>query len=627
MKLYFENSDALQAGIEILAEDLGFAVAADPREACVTVETQAVDEDILKLSLKGNRAKITYGGGKARFFRGLGFLVDWLRDDVSERELTEAPLFRSNGAMVDMSRNAVMNVKTVKFMMRKMALMGMNSFMLYTEDTYEIENRPYFGYMRGRYTKEEIRELDAYALTLGIELIPCIQVLGHLATMLRWSAAGAYKDTSGVLLVGAEKTYALIDDMLRTASECFTTRKIHIGMDETHDLGTGKYLDQFGYRERREIYFEHLGRVAKMAQAYGLEPMMWSDMFFRMSAKGISGYSDYDRRVVLPEDIGQYVPQGVRQVFWDYYHPEEEFYAENIEKHKLLGKDTVFAGGVWTWSGHCPHFSRSKRHTVPALDACRKGGIRDVLATVWHNGSEACLIMALAGLAWYADYDYKGGFDEESVKVCFKAACGQSYDDFMKSELPEYPHGGMAGISRSLVYNDPLIGLIDRHVEGLDTKAYYTGVKEQLANAGSGIFTPAFDVIRALTDLLIHKADFGVRLKKAYDTADRETMAKMAEECDVIAEKIGALRKSHRAAWMTYNKPFGWEVHDIRYGGLSMRFETAKDRISAYLAGEIEHIEELEAERLRFDGQPDDAPITSRFVWYKYQAITTASIL
>ena len=53
-----------------------------------------------------------------------------------------------------------MKVETVKFMMRKMALMGQNAFMLYTEDTYEIEGRPYFGYMRGRYTKDELRELD-----------------------------------------------------------------------------------------------------------------------------------------------------------------------------------------------------------------------------------------------------------------------------------------------------------------------------------------------------------------------------------------------------------------------------------------------------------------------------------
>lgn len=626
MKLYFKYAEELVDGIAALAEELDVTVT-DETEADVTVEVKKADHSCLAVKRNGKGAEITYGGGKSRFFRGFAKLADWIRDGEDEKELSETPLFCSNGAMVDMSRNAVMNVKTVKFMMRKMALMGMNSFMLYTEDTYEIEGRPYFGYMRGRYTKDEIRELDAYAAMLGIELIPCIQVLGHLATMLRWSAAKSYKDTSGVLLVGAEETYALIDDMLRTATECFTTRKIHIGMDETHDLGTGNYLERFGYRERREIYFQHLNRVVKMAHDYGLEPMMWSDMFFRMSAKGISGYTDYDRRVVLPEDIGQYVPQGVRQVFWDYYHPEEEFYAENIEKHKLLGEDTLFAGGVWTWSGHCPHFSRSKRHTIPALDACRKKGIRDVLATVWHNGSESNLVMALAGLAWYADYDYKGGFDEDSVRICFRAACGQSYDDFMKTELPEYPHGGKAGISRELVYNDPLVGLIDRHVEGLDTAAYYVDVKKQLEGAGGGIFAPAFDVIRDLTDLLINKADFGVRLKKAYDVGDRATLSAMAEECDVITQKLEILRRDHRKAWMCYNKPFGWEVHDVRYGGLLMRFETAKERISAYLTGEIEQIEELEAERLRFDCRAENAPIGDNFIWYRYQAISTTGIL
>ena len=626
MKWCLKYAEELAEGIALLIDELDITLV---EESCadVTVVVKKVEESCLSIRRNGDRAEITYGGGRARFFRGLAILADWIRLGEDEKSLDEVPLFRTNGAMIDMSRNAVMNVKTVKCMMRKMALMGMNTFMLYTEDTYEIEGRPYFGYMRGRYTKEEIRELDAYALLLGIELIPCIQVLGHLATMLRWSAAKACKDTSNVLLVGAEETYALIDDMLRTASECFTTKKIHIGMDETYDLGTGKYLETFGYRERREVYFEHLRRVSIMAQSYGLEPMMWSDMFFRMSAKGMPDYSDYDRRVVLPEDIGQYVPQGVRQVFWDYYHPQEEFYAENIEKHKLLGEDTIFAGGVWTWSGHCPHYSRSLRHTVPAMEACRKGGIRDVLATVWHNGSEACLIMALAGLAWYADYDYHGSFEEESVKRCFRAACREDYDAMMKTELPEYPQGGQVGISRSLIYNDPLIGLIDAHVKGIDTATYYTDVCRQLEGLGSGIFTEAFDVIRALSSVLVHKADFGVRLKAAYDAGDRETLAAMAEECDIIREKLGDLRRAHRKAWMRYCKPFGWEVHDVRYGGLLMRFETAQERISAYLSGEIERIEELEEDRLRFDGQPEDAPISGRFIWYKYQLISTANIL
>ncbi len=70
-------------------------------------------------------------------------------------------MFQTNGAMVDMSRNAVMNVSTVKHMLRAMALMGMNTYMLYTEDTYEVEGEPYFGYMRGRYSVAEMKELKA----------------------------------------------------------------------------------------------------------------------------------------------------------------------------------------------------------------------------------------------------------------------------------------------------------------------------------------------------------------------------------------------------------------------------------------------------------------------------------
>ena len=45
----------------------------------------------------------------------------------------------------------------------------------YTEDTYEVEGQPYFGAYRGKYTKDEIKELDAYASMFGVELVPCIQ--------------------------------------------------------------------------------------------------------------------------------------------------------------------------------------------------------------------------------------------------------------------------------------------------------------------------------------------------------------------------------------------------------------------------------------------------------------------
>ncbi len=202
MKIRFENAADLQEGIALVAPDLGFEAVTEHAELTVTVCEAA--ERIVTVTLDGARATITYGDGKARFFRGLATLLGWIGDGITQKSNTERPLFATNGAMVDMSRNAVMNVTTVKEMLRRMALMGLNTYMLYTEDTYELEEYPYFGHLRGRYTKAEIRELDAYAIALGIELVPCIQMLGHLATHLRWPAAVPYKDTEEALLVGAD---------------------------------------------------------------------------------------------------------------------------------------------------------------------------------------------------------------------------------------------------------------------------------------------------------------------------------------------------------------------------------------------------------------------------------------
>ena len=78
---------------------------------------------------------------------------------------------------------------------------------------------------------------------------------------------------------------------------------------------------------------------------------------------------------------------------------------------------------------------------------------------------------------------------------------------------------------------------------------------------------------------------------------------------------------------MKYNKPFGWEVHDIRYGGQIMRFCTVKERISDYINGKIDSIAELEEERLRFDCAPEGTPIGQGFLWPTYSTISSTGIL
>ena len=202
--------------------------------------------------------------------------------------------------MVDLSRNAVMTVDQLEHFFVLCSKMGLNSCMLYMEDTYQIPDYPYFGYCRGAYSLEELKALDAFAETVGIELIPCIQTLAHLTNPLKWGFANGMRDTSDILLVEEEKTYQFLDRAISVIAAAFKTSKIHIGMDEAHDLGRGHYLTQHGLIDRFDIMEKHLKKVMEICRNYQLQPMMWSDMFFRIGSK--SG-DYYDKDVHFPEDL------------------------------------------------------------------------------------------------------------------------------------------------------------------------------------------------------------------------------------------------------------------------------------------------------------------------------------
>ena len=71
--------------------------------------------------------------------------------------MKEKICFDKFGVMIDCSRNAVMNVSAFKKMADILSSLGYNTIRLYTEDTYEVDGEPYFGYLRGRYSKAELR--------------------------------------------------------------------------------------------------------------------------------------------------------------------------------------------------------------------------------------------------------------------------------------------------------------------------------------------------------------------------------------------------------------------------------------------------------------------------------------
>ncbi len=506
------------------------------------------------------------------------------------------------GVMIDCSRNAVMSVKAIKAYVDLLKKMGYDTLMLYTEDTYEVNNEPYFGFMRGRYTKAEIKEIDAYCRAHGVELIPCIQTLAHFNAIFHASDKyDAIRDCDDILLIEDDRTHQLLENIFDTLAECFTSRKVHIGMDEADKVGLGKYMKKHGFEDRFELINRHLHKVCEMAERRGLVPMLWSDMFYRF-ATNAGGYNDNVDLQAIREKAG--LPETATLIYWDYYSDDYENYVKVIRGHQVFGNPVAFAGGAWTWKGFTPDNAFSMKTTEAALRACRETGVKDVLMTVWGDDGAECSRLAVLPSLLYAAEAYRGNTDMADIAAKFEKLTGMQMADFMLlDELNKLQGMHRYNPSKYLLYNDPLMGLNDCRVAAGDG-AYYGALKEKiLAVKAIEPYRPIFDMAAALCRVLETKAELGVRTRQAYLEKNSNALRTLAAETypGVIAD-LEAFYRAFAAQWAAENKPHGFDIQDIRIGGLIWRLKQTAQRLLDFADGKADAIPELDEEILEGTG-------------------------
>ena len=463
--------------------------------------------------------------------------------------------------------------------------------------------------------KKNFKELDDYAIDLGIELFPCIQALAHLQQLLQWD--NAYKDvtdTGHILLVGEDKTYALLEKMISSVNSCFRSKRIHIGMDEADGLGTGEYKNRHGERSSFEIINEHLHKVTKICTTMQLRPMIWSDMYFKL---GSETNEYYDLEAKTPQSIIDNIPSEVNLVYWDYYHKDEDFYNKFIEKHRVMNKEPIVAPAAWTWGRLWTALPFSYDTISPCLTSCRNKHIKEVFLTSWgDDGMEVDIYSALPAMQYFAELCYHKNIDKKQLANNLMGSCRIELEAYEKAadldscaKLVEDVSIN-SNISKWLLWDDPIIGLCEPLQQGESFKKHYADLARELYKYAS-IDTSQnqrLEFPAQIAKVLSLKCDIRKNLVNAYKAKDKELLDKLLEEeLAPLLNETRLLWKIHRKMWLSTYKPFGLEVIEIRYGGLMARLESLIDYIDDFISGDIDTIPEFETELLPFDKGSDES--------------------
>lgn len=574
------------------------------------------DKNLIEFSKNNQVLKVFYT--KLNYFYYLIFKADsceYDKDFIKEFKVELDHLT----FQFDASRNNVLKVETVKKLIRYLVILGYDSLAIYMEDTYEIEDEPYFGYMRGRYSINELQEIDEYASKFNLEVVPYIQTLGHLERLFLNIKYWSVLEGDDHLLLRNEKTYELIEKMFKSMRKAFKGKRINIGMDEVKTLGRLNFLDKYGYIDKKKLLLEHLNIVKEIAKKYDFEVSIWSDMFF--TSTSLVAYNSLNQDL---KDIK--VDDSINLVYWKYEYLEVSEYDKIIKLHKKISNNVSVAGGAWKWIGFAPNNSYSLRAIINLFTASKHNNIKEFILTGWgDNGGEASVFSILPSIYYLSNLRFA-----ESNLDDFKKLTGISFKEFKEIDklnwvTKKFDPNIINCFTRVFLYNDLLLGTYDQFITDYQPKIYKK-VAKTLHNLSNNKFEGMFEYLSKLAKVLSLKCEISLNLRKAYLSKDLLKLKEMTKKIKLLFKYLGDFYKTYSYEYQNESKIEGFEIFDLRYGALIQRLRVTENKLLRYLRGEISKIEELELERLDFFGQGQNFIDKKDFVEPRYLPLVSKGV-
>ncbi|HEX7009759.1 MAG TPA: family 20 glycosylhydrolase [Phycisphaeraceae bacterium] len=233
------------------------------------------------------------------------------------------------------------------------------------------------------YSEQEVDAFHQRAAALGLEIIPLVQTLGHMETVLSvpdYHALREVPDRADGLNPLADGAAALIQRMIDDVIDRTPgLRHFHVGGDEAWTFGTHPQTRAYVERHGGAALFLHfIEPILDRLIQQGIRPLIWHDMIARWEPA-------YLNRLTRKADV----------VIWGYHgtptdDPQQHYNTRVIERLHAQGA-RLWAGTAYkgpdAFTCDLPDPAQRRPNAVGWLEIAQRLKLKGVIATGWSRNN------------------------------------------------------------------------------------------------------------------------------------------------------------------------------------------------------------------------------------------------
>jgi hypothetical protein len=346
---------------------------------------------------------------------------DGLQAVLHAANIRDWPAMKYRGLDDDLSRGPVPTLDFQKKQIRTIAAYKMNVYSPYFEHTQQYVSNPLMAPPGGSISAADAQALVAYARPYHVTIIPEQEAFGHLHHNLTWEQYSPLAETphGTVLAPGQAGSIPLIKQMFTELAALYPGPFLHIGADETVDLGTGQTKSDVDARGLGAVYLDFMQRIVTALQPLHRKLLFWGDI------------------AQNSPDLLKKMPQSFKDatiaIPWT-YNPESRGFDRYLTPFTNAGFETWVAPGVNNWSRVYPNNNMALLNIQGFIRDGQRLGSTGALTTIWNDDGEGLDDMNWYGVLFGAAASWQKG---ESSIPQFQDSFAQVFHGDLTGDLNE----------------------------------------------------------------------------------------------------------------------------------------------------------------------------------------------